>query len=1119
MLPSPRLELLGAPRLVLPLGQAHVLERRDAALLAWLALRGPTPRSRLLSLLWPDLPTGTAQTNLRQRLFRLRQRAGGEIFVSTPLMALAEGVVHDLSPSAPELNAAPRLGPPALLGTLDYADCDELAAWVAGARESWSGEWRTQLARHAAQLESEGRIAEALAFAERLTLEAPTAEHAHRRLMRLHYRRGDRSAALAAFAHCRAMLSRQLGTRPGAETLDLATLIERSGALPPPVAAPSPVATLRPPRLIGRDAEWRAIESAWQRREAVLLLGEPGMGKSRLAADFAAAQHQPHVHRAYPGDARMPYSLLARLLRGLLDQFGTAPDGWVSTELSRLLPELGAQPAGRLEPLRLRQAVVECVAHWQARGLEALVIDDLHCADEASLELLLAWLDQTGRPQVIVTSRPGEMPAAMGDWLRHRNGQSVCEVALAPLGLLAIVALLDSLAIPGLDAATWATPLARHSGGNPLFILETLKARRSGQPLASGDLTALSAPAHIGKLMERRLEQLTPGALRLARVAALAGADFSADLAARVLGGHVLDLSEAWLELERAHIVTQGAFAHDLILEATQRSVPEAISVALHRAMALALEAGTPAPAPARLAHHWHGAHDWARAAPQFELAAKAAHRASRPAEALVAWDAAAACHAQAGADDAAFAARCAAVDAAIAVGPADAVAARVEALVAESRSDAQRLSALIAQAQHLSTGAAFGRVTAITAEALAIARRLGHRRQEFMAVNLHGVALTMTGQQAAGLALFDSMAAAIHEAADEGIEAEFCSALGYALHAGGRERESVAWFERAAEIAQRLGETQMVAINLGNLAGLLGRLGPTEQALEAALRARAVHARLGDLKGEPFIVSLVNVGMFQVAAGRFDEAQADFQHALDLCRAGSASTLARVIEHHLANLFLLLGQPARARQTLSALQTDAPSSVKARRAVIEWRISAFATRQAPDHLQLARHELASQGTATDRLGLELALCAALPAEDSLTAGLTIRAEALANDHPAVARSALIRVADALRRLGRPREAADAARTAAAEAAGAGLHDLPSPEFWWLAFQAFDSAGSEAEALQALRTGADWVTRAAAHVPAPFRESYLHRGLVVPQLLSVAARRLGPDGPPSPAPA
>ena len=1111
MPPTPRIELLGVPRLILAQGKPHVLERHDAALLAWLALRGPTPRSRIVSLLWPDVPTPTAQINLRQRLFRLKQRTGSEIVVSAPVMALADGVHHDLESTAPELDAAATINAQTLLGSLDYEDCGELAEWVAAARERWAGEWRKKLAQHAAQLESEGRIAEALAFAERLTLEAPSAEHAHRRVMRLHYRRGDRAAALAAFERCCVVLAEQLGTRPGLETRDLAALIERSGALPPPVAAPSPVAALRPPRLIGREVEWRTMEAAWQARQTALLLGEPGMGKSRLAADFAAAQHQPTLHRAHPGDARMPYSLLARLLRDLFERFGGVPQDWIVTEFSRLLPELGAQPVGKLEPLRLRQAFVAATAHWQAQGLAALVVDDLHYADEASLELLLGWLDEARRPQIVMTVRSNELPQALRDWLRDHGKNRVCEVMLAPLTVQAIAALLESLAIPGLNSAAWAESLARHTGGNPRFIRETLKARLSSRPDGSTGAAptagGLAAPEHIGKLLDMRLAQLAPEALRLARVAALAGADFSAARAAQVLGGHVLDLSEAWGELERAHVISEGAFAHDLILEATLRSVPDAIAIALHRAMAQALEAD--AHAPARVAHHWHGAREWARAAPQFERAAKAAHAASRPVESLAAWDAAARCHEQAGAPAAAFQSRCDAVAAAIVVGPSDRVEARVDALVADSRTEAERLTALIAQAQHVATGGAHARAAVITAEALTIAKRLGNRRQEFMAASIHGVALTMIGEAADGLALFKTMAPTVDEAGDEGVECEFCAAFGNALYAGAQIRESVAWFERAVDMAQRLGETNMLAVNLGNLAGMLGRLGQSERALEVAVRAQAAQARLGELRGEPYAISLMNVGIFYLIGGRFGEALAAHQQALDLAREGKAATLTAFIEHHLSNAFVRLGQPARARQMLSALAADAPFTVKARRAIIEWRIAAFATRPGPERLQQALQELGSHGSVSDRLSLQLAIAAALPAEESVAWSRRIRQAALVSDQPTVALTALIRLAEAQRLTGSHEEAAASARTAVAEAAGSGPYDMPTPEFWWLAFQAFDSAGCNTEALNALRTGADWVSRAAAHVPDAFRDSFLHRSQHIPRLVAMANRRLG----------
>ena len=93
------------------------------------------------------------------------------------------------------------------------------------------------------------------------------------------------------------------------------------------------------------------------------------------------------------------------------------------------------------------------------------------------------------------------------------------------------------------------TALARHTGGNPLFILETLNALLTQeQARLTGNVANLPAPGSVGQLIERRLGQLSAAALRLARVAALAGQDFSVELAAQVLGSHPLDLTEAWLE-------------------------------------------------------------------------------------------------------------------------------------------------------------------------------------------------------------------------------------------------------------------------------------------------------------------------------------------------------------------------------------------------------------------------------------------------------------------------------------------------------------------------------------------------------------------------------------------
>jgi DNA-binding SARP family transcriptional activator/tetratricopeptide (TPR) repeat protein len=1103
----PHIELLGAPRLVLPDGSPHILERRDAALLAWLALHGPTPRHRLVGLLWPDLPARTAQTNLRQRLFRLKQRTGREIVVSGPVLALADDVSHDLqpNPSAPFPPAVQ--GAASLLGDLDYDDCSELADWVAGARERWAAACREQLARHAAELEAAGRIAEALAFAQRLTLEAPTAEHAHRRVMRLHYRRGDRAAALTAFARCQEALGRELGTRPGVETRELAALIERSDALPPAVAAPTPLATLRPPRLIGREVEWRAIETAWQCRQPVLLRGEPGIGKSRLALDFVSAQGQPHAYRAHAGDVQVPYSLLARVLRGLSERFGTALPAWATAEFARLLPELGPQPPGKLEPLRLRQAVVEAMRCWQANGLEGLVIDDLHFADEASLEWLLGWLEHGQPLQLVATVRGGEMPRSLSDWLRRNDLSGVCEVALAPLGVEAIEALLASLSIPGLDSAAWAGPLARHTGGNPLFILETLKSQVAG---AHGALPApgkaLAAPAHIGKMLEQRLERLPAEALRLARLAAIAGVDFSAELAAGVLGCHALDLAEPWAALERAQVIADGAFAHDLILEATLHSVPEAIAVTLHGAIAHLLEGG--GRASARVAHHWQAAREWARAAPCFEAAARAAQAASRPAEALEMWDRAAACHAQAGIRDAAFACRSQAIEPAIAVGPSERVQERIDSLLTDARTDSERLSALLAHAKHVATAADFSNAVRLSAEALALARAIADRKREVMALNLHGLALANTGQVAQGLPLFEAMAHRAGEAGDHEVECEFWGFYAYALLSGGRFHDAAAGFQRAAEMAEALGDVHNCAIYTGNLSSALGYLGQTDRALDAALRAQALQARLGELRGEPYIVSLLNVGMCSIPAGQFARGLAAFEEGLRICREGKTAHLPHAFENHLASTYVRLGQPARARQVLSALTPTASPATQARRQIIDWRIRSFAGPVDAESLTRALDEFGGRVNAIDRFGLQLAVAAALSPDEALSFGRRVREEALETAQSGVALTALIRLANAEHRCGRHSDAAASARQAVIERENSSHFDLPVPEFWWVCFEALDSADRADEALEALRCGVDWTNRSLAHVPEAFRESYRHRSQIVPKLLAMGAHRL-----------
>ena len=166
-----RIDLLGLPRLVRIGNEPHILERRDAALLALLVVQGPTARHQAAALLWPDVGRAPAGRNLRQRLFRLRRTAGRDLAVGDSTLELADGVAHDLasfaSPAAGDALAAPG----ELLGGLDYGDCGDLGDWVAATREQWRVARRQALADAAQRFESDGRVAQALPLAERLVLD------------------------------------------------------------------------------------------------------------------------------------------------------------------------------------------------------------------------------------------------------------------------------------------------------------------------------------------------------------------------------------------------------------------------------------------------------------------------------------------------------------------------------------------------------------------------------------------------------------------------------------------------------------------------------------------------------------------------------------------------------------------------------------------------------------------------------------------------------------------------------------------------------------------------------------------------------------------------------------
>lgn len=619
---APGLLLAGAPAIRAG-GVTRALATTDALLLAWLALEGPSSREHLASLLWPGSAAEAARNALRQRLFRLRKQAGADLVAGTTTLQLAPGITHDLAEAA------------SVLADLQVPECPELDAWLAAHRSARQAQSRRGLETRIEALEAAGDAAGALPLALQLLQAEPLSEDAHRRVMRLHYLRGDRAAAMLAFDQCEQVLKHEVGARPSAPTLALLATIESSGTVAgaTPSRAAVPASVLRPPRLVGRESELAALQGGLAAGHVVVLIGEAGMGKSRLLQALAAT-HPGLLHASgRPGDHLVPYATLARALRQVLDREPSAADPGLRRVLAPLLPEWASAEAPTRQP-PLVQPVISLLRH-ASHAVPALALDDLHFADEATVELLQQLLTP---PRDAAASGPrwclGLRPAAPGS-----RQQALLEalatagphtrLSLQPLGEPQMAELVDSLGLPGVSGAATAALLHQRSGGNPLFALETLKLAWHEGSITLAD--GLPKPDSLGQLIGQQLARLSSGALQLARVAAIAGVDFGIPLAQSLLQRNALELADAWAELEAQHVLRGESFAHDLIHDAVLQGLPEVIARHLHGACAAWLESNQAE--PARVAAHWEGAGQRARALPALRAAAERAHRALREEE------------------------------------------------------------------------------------------------------------------------------------------------------------------------------------------------------------------------------------------------------------------------------------------------------------------------------------------------------------------------------------------------------------------------------------------------------------------------------------------------------
>jgi tetratricopeptide (TPR) repeat protein len=422
----------------------------------------------------------------------------------------------------------------------------------------------------------------------------------------------------------------------------------------------------RSPAFVGRDDELTQLvhgldDVAAGRGRLVLIGGEPGIGKTRLADELAARARDRGFLVAWGRaweDAGAPafwpwVQVLRACLRdenreGLREHLGAG-----IADLGRILPELAPsvvpdtepEPASDSARFRLFDTVADFLARAGDAGPVLVLLDDLQAADVPSLLLLKFVASQLQRMRVMVVSAyrsgaavPGSaLASAVDDLEREPSSRSLF---LSGLGAAGVQSLVASVTGQSLDSDL-ITTISQRTDGNPLFIAEVAKLLAEEGDLApGGDLRTLPMrlPAGIQGLMRRRIGTLGTAGIQALVTAAAIGPEFSVRDVAEVTGEDAEAVSSTLARAVHAGFILPVAgpeermrFAHDLVREALYQSVSLPELAAIHRGIAMTVRRGserTGAATEAELAFHFYQAAANGDGPEQADLARDAARHA-----------------------------------------------------------------------------------------------------------------------------------------------------------------------------------------------------------------------------------------------------------------------------------------------------------------------------------------------------------------------------------------------------------------------------------------------------------------------------------------------------------
>ncbi len=696
-MPRTKIFLLGSPRVERDGEAVEADTRKATALLAYLALTGsPARRDTLADFLWPEYGQKKARAALRRTLSALgRARSEGWLVVDRENISLDNGdTLVDVERFRELLEEREHHGHSdaevcrECVGTLSEAVALHRGDFMAGfaLRDSavfddWQffhgEELRRELSSALEKLSraeaAKKRFERAVSHARRRLDLDRLDEGSHRRLMEIYSLSGRRTAALRQFDECSKTLEKELGISPAEET-DLLYVSIKANALPPlpelseyrPDAPPDesdarvhsePPAHLPAGKtgpMVGREEAWETLLEAYGRAysggRVVALEGEAGIGKSRLAEEFSrhvAGEGGATVAvRCYPGEGRLAYGPFAEALSAVAggvhaEKLENVPEHHLG-EAARLSPALGGEPPPTsAESPGARSRFFEGVAQTLAAVLDGsppgvLFVDDVHWADEASLELLSYFIRRIGgwRTCVVVAFRgdvAGERHALRRLVSSARRNGTAASIPLSRLDRESVESLVQSADLGGVSGL--GERMHEETEGLPLLVAEYIAAMENGEISAKDEAWPL--PGGARDLLGERLSATGETERRMLGAAAAIGRSFDLDTLREASGSGEEEVILALEDLERRGLIEEarggGNLSYDFAHENLRSLVYEETSLArrrlLHRRIAESLaRRGRPKSEAARIARHYEMAGMSAEAAEHF-VAAGESHR------------------------------------------------------------------------------------------------------------------------------------------------------------------------------------------------------------------------------------------------------------------------------------------------------------------------------------------------------------------------------------------------------------------------------------------------------------------------------------------------------------